>query len=485
MKRFSFIIFSLALLPQNAFSQQIPFGSQYYQNSFLINPAFTGSGDGVNAFLMHRSQFSGISGSPQTSRLTVDGPLNNGIGLGLNVYSDVTSIISRTGAAANYSYALNLGNEQTLTFGLAAGIIDHSINYEQAVVRDVDDPSLFSDRVHRTSFSADAGIAYTWKRLQAGFAIPQMFSGNPRIKSNTGTKTFFDMDRHYQGTVKYTFDIDAQRGITAYPLVMFRTAFGTPFQYDINAVVDWKSIGWAGITYHSNYAMALSVGVRYKNLSIGYAHDFGVSQIRKYTGSSDEFMLSYNFGNETKKRLDQHEKDIAELQQRNEQNEQEIKELKEDVTEIREELADIHTNEIHFRDSLLQVIYDMDAVKSDIDEERALSTENKPAKEMVKEPGKTSGAYRTHGAAEFLDEEGNPLPKGYYVVIGSFGVKNNAYRFRDDRLNAGESTTMITFHQAISIYNVYVLRSDDYSEAHAERMKQLKKYANTWVLKLE
>jgi type IX secretion system PorP/SprF family membrane protein len=470
------------LLAQRAGAQQVPFGTQYYMNPFIINPAFTGTAEEANAFLMHRSQFSGIAGAPQTSYLTIDGPLNvDGVGLGLNAFSDVTSILSRTGVMGSYSYTLEFGTDHELSFGLAAGILDHSINYNQAVVRDVDDPYLFEQRVHRTVFTGDVGLAYNWQKLQVGFSIPQFVSVNAKLRSSDGTNGFFDVDRQYQWTARYLFDLNAESGLTAYPFVMVRSAFGTPVQYDISGIVDWKEYGWFGITYHSNFAVAASIGVRYKNLSVGYAHDFGVTEIRNYTGSTDEFLLSYRFGNETRKRLDQHEKEIAELKQRNEQNEQEIIRMKQDMEEIREEIDGIHTNEIHFRDSLLKVIYDMDSVKAGIQEERQAVI----LADSLKEPSKTSGAFRTAATSDFLDEYGNPLAKGYYVVIGSFGVKENALRFRDERRANGESAVMITFHKSIGIYNVYVLRSDVYSIAHAERMHQLKKYVNTWVLKLE
>ena len=95
---------ALVLTFGSAIAQQIPFSSQYYTNPFVTNPAFTGNHDRVNAFLTHRSQWTGIAGAPQTSYLTLDGPIEaKNIGLGLNLYSDVTDITSRVGAFANYS----------------------------------------------------------------------------------------------------------------------------------------------------------------------------------------------------------------------------------------------------------------------------------------------------------------------------------------------------------------------------------------------
>src|ERR1700746_2630921 len=93
---------TLVLTVGNAIAQQLPFSSQYYTNMFVTNPAFTGNHERTNAFLTHRSQWTGIAGAPQTSYLTLDGPIEaKNIGLGLNLYSDVTSMTSRNGAFAN------------------------------------------------------------------------------------------------------------------------------------------------------------------------------------------------------------------------------------------------------------------------------------------------------------------------------------------------------------------------------------------------
>ena len=81
---------ALILITGTTIAQQVPFSSQYYANPFVTNPAFTGNHERTNAFLTHRSQWTGISGAPQTSYLTLDGPIEaKNIGLGLNLYSDV------------------------------------------------------------------------------------------------------------------------------------------------------------------------------------------------------------------------------------------------------------------------------------------------------------------------------------------------------------------------------------------------------------
>ncbi|MDQ3046124.1 MAG: PorP/SprF family type IX secretion system membrane protein, partial [Bacteroidota bacterium] len=153
--RNSIIKFALALLASSpAIAQQLPFSSQYYTNPFVINPALTGTKETVNAFLTHRSQWTGMAGAPQTSYLTIDGPVEaKNIGLGLKLYSDVTDITSKVGAFANYSYKLKINDDNNLYFGLALGVINNRIDFSKAVVRDKDDPFLSTTAQSRTVFS--------------------------------------------------------------------------------------------------------------------------------------------------------------------------------------------------------------------------------------------------------------------------------------------------------------------------------------------
>ncbi|MES2140273.1 MAG: PorP/SprF family type IX secretion system membrane protein [Bacteroidota bacterium] len=289
----------LLLIPfGRGFAQQLPFSSQYYSNPFVLNPAFTGINENISVFLTHRSQWTGLAGAPQTSYFTIDGPIRaKNSSLGLKVYSDVTDIISRVGAFGNYSYKFKISDSNNLYFGVACGIFDNKIDFSKAQIRDTDDPFLSQQSQHKTVFSADLGIVYVLKRLTVGFAVPQILGNRLKYPIISGDNGYYNLNRHYQGTAKYVFDVSKEKAIIAYPLIMVRSVKGAPLQYDVNGVIDWKKIGWLGATYHSNYAMAISAGLRYRGFSVGYAFDLGISKIRSYTGSTSEFLLSYIFQN--------------------------------------------------------------------------------------------------------------------------------------------------------------------------------------------
>lgn len=295
---FFFSAFLFLITGGESLAQQLPFSSQYYTNPFVINPACTGINEKINAFITHRSQWTGLKGAPQTSYFTIDGPIKlKNSSSGIKIYSDVTDIVSKVGAFANYAYKININDSNAIYLGATFGVLNNKIDFSKALIVDADDPFLSQQSQNKTIFSADIGLIYIWKKLTVGIAIPQILGNKFNYDALNKNSSYYTLNRHYQGTLKYIFNLSKEKEITAFPLIMVRAVKGAPIQFDFNAVVDWKKTGWLGLTYHSNNAIAISAGMRYRNLSLGYAYDIGISKIRSYTGASSEFLLGYIFGN--------------------------------------------------------------------------------------------------------------------------------------------------------------------------------------------
>ncbi len=293
------LIFLLLFLPvcvNQLFAQQVPFSRLYYANPFVMNPAFTGTKQYSHAFMSHRSQWVNVKGAPQISYLTIDAPIKEKkIGMGLKLFSYSTDIVSQVGAFGSYSYLIKINESQNLFVGMAMGMLNNKIDYAGATMRDKDDPFFIQQQQNKTVFSADFGMVYKRKGLELGFAVPQLLGNHIKYGTDSGYLRNFNLSRHYQTSVKYAFVVSPEKEITVYPLLLVRAVKGAPIQFDINTVVDWKKIGWAGLTYHSGYALAISAGVRYKNFSLGYSYDIGMNSVRAYTGPSTEFLLGYVF----------------------------------------------------------------------------------------------------------------------------------------------------------------------------------------------
>ena len=474
-----YFAFLIMLVITNVNAQQTPLSSQYYANQFVTNPSLTGAKGNTNAFLTHRSQWVGIEGAPQTSYFTVDGSLMQGkVGLGLVMFSDVTGILNRSGFNANYAYNVQINSENSLRFGISAGVLNNKLDFTKAIVLDNSDPLLSSQEQVRTSVNADIGLTYIWNSLEVGFAAPQVLGNTVNFQNNLDFGGVYNVARHYYGSLKYTFDVSSSRGITAYPLVMIRNVQGAPLQYDINAVVDWNQYGWLGFTYHSNYATALSAGVRFKGLNIGYAHNFVTNSIQNYTGRTSEFLLGYTFEN---KKTDLSEMNILR---------EEIAELKENdsiqdslLFNLRN-LADSNKIEIENLKILLDEMSNDSLAQAELQAELDRLKDIEDSTELAIKMAE-NGISMKKGSASDFSSEGNETAAGYYVIIGAFGNHDNAEVFTKDAKSNGYTTAEIIQNKNNKIYEIVVFKTQDKQEAIGKLDGIKSDYFDVWVLTLE
>lgn len=263
----------------------------------VYNPAFTGTSDAPNLMLINHTQWTGFKGGPQYNLLTFDGNvINKNTGLGITIVSDRKGVNSRIGGNISYSYKLRFKNKMHLLLGISAGAINQSINYSNAVIENPNDPSLFTNAQNKTTFDANAGLAFVYKGLEFGFAIPQIANNKINYVSNSDVRIFYSQSRHYMSSLKYKFLVSKEKEISITPLALIRYVPNTPMQYDANINLDWQNKFWIGATYKSHYAIGINLGVvLFKRFSIGYSYDYITGSINKYAGLSHEIMLNFKF----------------------------------------------------------------------------------------------------------------------------------------------------------------------------------------------
>jgi type IX secretion system PorP/SprF family membrane protein len=463
-----------------------------------VNPALTGSGENTQAYLSHRSQFAGLNGGPQTSYLSLDGPtLSKKFGIGFTALNDVTSILARTNFMVNYAYSLKLGNESNLRFGLAAGIQNNRIDFDKAQVVDQNDVILYGPRQNQTVFNADFGLALNVKKLQFGFAIPQLLNNEPLFTTNTGEDLIYSTKRHIRSTIKYEFAFGENGKNVFYPLVMIRAVKGAPVQYDINAVLDFKKRSWFGITYHSNYAVAVSAGLRMDKFAIGYAHDFVLAKVANYSKRSSEIVLSYQFGEKDNAQQlinEELKKQIALNNKKVNENIDEIEILTEQTDSLKSELEKTNSKLNELSKNVNSTIDAQNAIKNDLNNTqqqlknvqsnniKQQAIENVPYEKPVLP---TNEKVISGSKVDFVDENGNEAQAGFYVVVGAFGVENNALNYKAECINSGITQTAILWNKTRGVREVYVFYSLDRSEAVVEKLKYVVDHPKVWILKLD
>ncbi len=148
----------LAALGQGAMAQLNPLGSQYYNNQYIVNPAFAGEGRGLKVNAAYRKLWSGIPGSPLTQNVTVDYGLGK-VGLGLNVNNESSGLLRQTRAVASYAYHLPLDSGRNhLSFGLSLGMMSQRVQEQDS--GNPDDIAVGEYNGQRTYLDGDFGAAF-------------------------------------------------------------------------------------------------------------------------------------------------------------------------------------------------------------------------------------------------------------------------------------------------------------------------------------
>jgi len=289
--KFYGVIIGLLLIAVNSVkAQQEPMYSQYMFNMLQINPAYAGNRASDNITLLYRNQWTGIEGAPVTANLSWD-RRNEGsnVGYGLQIYSDKLGIESTIGLQGFYSFRIPFENA-ALTLGISAGVLNYRANYVDLITGTSGDP-LFMENVNGFRPTVGIGALYATEKWYAGFSIPAMLQTkiyNDNVSVTTGA------NNHYFLTAGYVFNLLPDFKLK--PSVLLKAVNGAPLEADFNTNLWYKDIIGLGASYRTGdsfvgmFELQITPQVR-----LGYAYDYTVSQLRRYSSGTHEIMLRYEF----------------------------------------------------------------------------------------------------------------------------------------------------------------------------------------------
>lgn len=306
-----------------AFTQQVPMYSQYIMNGFLINPSFAGRDGYTTVNLTVREQWVGMAGAPgtyaasfqtrilknryiskYTRRKKLIIPAKEGkVGLGGYVFNDNNGIMRRTGIQAAYAYHISMGQTggypNYLAFGLALTAYQFAINTD-GLIYDLDDPLLNSyDRsVFITDFNF--GASFTTSKYYVGFAMANLLRGLLLFADTSSTRRTELGHNFLTGGVK--FPLAADWVIEPSVFIKSSNMFFKSSEVDITTQVDittrvyYKDDYWVGLSWRTNDAIILMMGLKYDRFYFAYAFDFTLTDIRRQSFGTHELSLAVKFG---------------------------------------------------------------------------------------------------------------------------------------------------------------------------------------------
>jgi type IX secretion system PorP/SprF family membrane protein len=300
------------------FSQQVPMYSQYIMNGFLINPSFAGRDGYTTVNLTVREQWVGMSGAPSTFaasfqtrilknsfiskstavRKKIVKPTKGGkVGLGGYIFNDNNGIMKRTGIQAAYAYHIPMGQTggipNDLSFGLALTAYQFAVN-TNGLIFNPDDPLLNS--YDRSVFIPDFnfGASFTTAKFYLGFAMTNLLRGSLLLADTSTTKRNELGNYFLTGGIKFPLSTDWILEPSAF--IKASDMLLTSVQMDLTARVYYKDDYWAGMSWRTNDAIIMMMGLKYDRFYFAYAFDIALTDIRKQSWGTHELSLAVKFG---------------------------------------------------------------------------------------------------------------------------------------------------------------------------------------------
>lgn len=312
------LLTGLIPLSDEIFSQQVPMYSQYIMNGYLVNPSFAGLDGYTTVTLTAREQWMGLAQNPATyaasfqtrilknsyiskstavKKKLVKPSKGSRVGAGGYIFNDNNGIMRRTGLQAIYAYHINLGGDKeykrNLSFGLALTAYQFAVNTDN-LIYDMDDPLL--NIYDRSVFIPDFnfGTSYSTSRYYVGFAMTNLFRGSllfSEVKDPKRTEL-----GHFFLTGGIKFPVSAIWTIEPSAYIKSSDMVFKSVQMDLTTRVYYRNDYWAGLSWRTNDAIILLLGLKYDRFYFAYAFDFTLTDIRRQSVGTHELTVALKFG---------------------------------------------------------------------------------------------------------------------------------------------------------------------------------------------
>lgn len=300
-----FLVFPLFI-----WAQQDAQFTQFMHNRIFYNPGVAGSGGAICLNALHRIQWVGFDGAPQTTNFNANIPIakiKGGIGVGL--FNEQIGFFQETGGALSYAYQLQLPGG-TLGLGLGATFMNKSVNNAAWIAPDdfgggmgsgFLDPSIAAGDASGFLVDMQFGAYYQATNFWVGLSSFKLLQMNSEVDSRVrdylpaggGVSTTLDNSRHFYLMGGYNYQLPSSNwSLQPSALVKINNSVTA----DVNLAAVYNNRLWGGVTYRLQDAVAVNLGYQITpELKAGYSYDVTTSELSAGSGGSHEFMVQYCF----------------------------------------------------------------------------------------------------------------------------------------------------------------------------------------------
>ncbi|MCP9234919.1 PorP/SprF family type IX secretion system membrane protein [Lewinella sp. JB7] len=292
----------LLLLCGTAGAQQFAQYSLYWLDPVQFNPAYAGLDNSLSVTGTYRTQWAGLDGQPSGQRISAHLPvyfLSSGFGVEAERDDIGARQLNRFGVTWNYQL---VRANAVWSVGLSGRYLQMSLNGAQLRTPEGDysepgfiihnDDLLPTGNEGAGTFTVTAGVYYQAERIEGGLSVRNLSEG---VLSFPGLD--YQLGRQYHGYLRARFDL--LRAWEVSPMV-FAVSDGTQHQLSFGGIARYNENVFAGLAYRgynnqTSDAIVLMAGLNLSDkISLAYAYDLTVSELRSVQDGSHEITLNYN-----------------------------------------------------------------------------------------------------------------------------------------------------------------------------------------------
>ncbi len=272
-------------------AQQLPITNQYLINKFALSPAYAGINNNIETFMSFRQSWAGISGAPTLQNIDVNMPYKKQkMGFGLTINNEQTGNFKHFYTDLSYAYRIQIGRSDSyISFGMAAKLYRNQIDLSSVITQGVDPLIAQSNTLVGTSFDASAGVLFNTKELYVGLSAPRIIGLQAKYKGSEGAYT---QARHLQAHASYV--IEPNKTFYIEPIVVVRTTFNSPIQFDVVTFMKIKQRLWTALSYRHGSGIGLSVGGALSDgIVLNYSYEAGIMGVSSMSSGTHEISMGF------------------------------------------------------------------------------------------------------------------------------------------------------------------------------------------------
>lgn len=289
------IIIIIALIPIFSFGQQSSINSHFYENLTMINPSVVGHNQNATIAVNARQQwYKFTDANIGRSSFNINKGFNND-GLGLEVFSDNSGNIIKSGFKLNYSRRVILNDDSYLFYGLSGGYQNNQINNISTL------DFNFYDNKFNWARTASFGVSYTKKSFLMGASIDGLLETDLGFTNEQNT-----LEKNYYAFMLYNHVIN--ENIELKPSALYKQSESGSSQFDLNLNLSYKNTIHFGLGYignfveNTNFGPLATIGISFNNIKSLISQEFTTSEVASYSVGTTELTIKYEIKEAIKKK---------------------------------------------------------------------------------------------------------------------------------------------------------------------------------------